>query len=371
MISGEEIKSTNGIFDPSLGGVTNAVSGTAKRAEISQGEIATFNFQDNVARGIRYTWELLIDLIPRIYDTERTVRIIGTDGAEDYAKINAMGPNGESVNDLSRGKYDVTVTVGPSFSTQRQEAAEIYMGLSQANPAVMGVAGDLIFKSLDLPYAQDMAERMQAMLPPQIQQQLANKKQNSGKSQPPEVMAAMAQASQAMEQVQMHGQLVQEAAQELEQMKGEAASEKAAAEKAKADVQVQAANLKVQEADLKVQVAEFQKLVIETESRLSQETQGIRDSDKAEMTGQVQQALEQINTQSELFMQAAAQLLQQMQAITAQPVVVEKPVNRVMRFKRVQGGLEGTVVDADTGEPLRQVAVQRVGGELVGQVKEA
>jgi hypothetical protein len=94
-----------------------------------------------------------------------------------YKKVNqvVMDPaSGQmlTVNDLAQGRYDVTVTVGPSFSTKRQEASETYLQLAQASPEVMAVAGDLVFKAMDLPYSEDIADRLRAMLPPPIQQML-------------------------------------------------------------------------------------------------------------------------------------------------------------------------------------------------------
>lgn len=237
-IASEDIKAVTGIYDASLGAQGNETSGKAINARQRQGEIATFNYMDNMGKGIRRTWEILIDLVPKIYDTERTVRILGHDGAEDYAKVNAIGPDGNAINDLSAGQYDVTITIGPSFATLRQEAAEAYGDLASRDPAVMAAAGDLIFKAMDLPYSEQIAERYRALLPPPIQQMLSKDKQL-----PPEVQAAMNQVQQAQQQVQQHGQLVQAAEQELNQLKAEAASDKAGA-------QLASANLKTQEAHL-------------------------------------------------------------------------------------------------------------------------
>ena len=80
--------------------------------------------------------------------------------------------DGVRINDLSMGKYDTTITVGPSFSTQRQEAADTYQQLLQGNPQVFPLIGDLIFKSMDLPYSEDIADRLKIMLPPEIQEQI-------------------------------------------------------------------------------------------------------------------------------------------------------------------------------------------------------
>lgn len=323
MASGEEIKAATGIFDSSLGNKSNEQTGVAIRARQQQGEIATFNYSDNVARGIRYTWELLIDLVPKIYDTERSIRILGTDGAEQYAKVNAIDPQtGEALNDLSRGKYDVTVTVGPSFSTQRQEAAETYIGLTQANPQVMGVAGDLIFKSLDLPYADDMAERMKAMLPPPIQQMLQAKEQNSGKALPPEAMQAVMQAQQAMQMVQQQSQLVQQAAAEADGMKSEA--EKAAADletkraQLNADYQRMLADIAKKEAALVLKEANL--VAHETQAGVSQEAQTVQ-SDREALSSQVQSAVAEMQKAIAEFMSQAAQTITQIQS-QAQPQVI-------------------------------------------------
>lgn len=253
-LASEEIKAVTGIFDPSLGASSNETSGRAIYARQQQGEIATFNYQDNIAKGIRRTYEILIDLIPSIYDTEREIRILGSDGAEDYVRVNQMVFDPESgqtvrVNDLATGKYDVTVTVGPNFATQRQEAAETYGQLAQQFPDMMGVAGDLVFKSMDLPYADDIADRLKTLLPPQVQKML-----DSG-NQDPAVAQAMQRAEQAMAAVQEQGMMVQQAAQELEQSK-------ASDEKAKAEIKTELANVRAARAEFDAHVSkEIAKLV--------------------------------------------------------------------------------------------------------------
>lgn len=200
-MASDEIKAVTGIFDASVGASGNETSGVAIARRQNQGEIATFNFQDNMSKGVQRTYEIMLDLLPHIYDTEREMRVLGSDGAEDYQRINEVVEDSEGnivrINDLAAGKYDVTVTQGPSFSTLRQEAAETYGQLAQQFPEIMGIAGDLVMKSMDLPYAEDIAERMTHLLPPAIQQQL-----QEGKEIPPEVAQMMAQAEQAMAQVE-------------------------------------------------------------------------------------------------------------------------------------------------------------------------
>lgn len=329
-IASDDIKAVTGIYDASLGQKSNEQSGRAILARQQQGEIATFNYMDNLAKGIRRTWEILIDLIPKYYDTERSVRILGQDGAAKFAKVNQTLPDGSVLNDLSRGKYDVVVTVGPSWATKRIEASEIYNQLAQANPQLFGVAGDLIMKSMDVPYADEVAERIKAILPPPIQQML----QQDGKASP-EVQQAMMQVQQAMQQVQQHGQMVQAAAEEAQQ-------EKALADKAKADVQLAAANLKVQEAQLQAEVAKFQAEVakaqadlIKRESESEKTTEDAQDVVEREaLSVQLQQALAQIQQQAAEFMQASAAVIADIQART-QPIVAMPPKPKITSIKRV------------------------------------
>lgn len=254
-LASEELKAVTGIYDASMGAKSNEQSGRAIYARQQQGEIVTFNFQDNMAKGMQRTYEIILDLIPHVYDTERELRILGNDGAEDYVRVNQVTFDPEAgrqvrVNDLSKGKFDVTITVGPSFATLRQEAAETYGNMANVYPELMGIAGDLVFKSMDMPYADEIAERLRTILPPQIQEML-----NQGKEIPPEAQQAMQQAAQAMQQVQQHGQLVQEAAAELEQ-------EKALAAKDKAEIKAEIANIKTARAEFDAHVAgEMLKLV--------------------------------------------------------------------------------------------------------------
>lgn len=341
-IASDEIKAVTGIFDASLGNRSNEQSGIAIRARQAQGEIATFNYSDNMAKGIRRTWEILVDLVPKIYDTERTIRVLGVDGAENYVKVNSVEVDPQTgtlkpLNDITRGRYDVAITVGPAFSTQRQEAAEIYTQMVQANPALFPIAGDLIMRSLDLPYADKMAERMKTLLPPAIQEMEASKK-----PVPPEVRAAMQQAEQAMAMAQQHSQLVQAAASELEQ-------EKAAADKAKNEVKLAVAEFEVKRAEFERDVAKALADIAKRDADSAMK-QGETDSanDRESLALEVQQAVAQIQQMAAQFMQAASQTLAEIQAKQQTQVIVpHKPRIVQMHAQRVNGALVATPVYED------------------------
>lgn len=357
-IASEDIKAVTGIFDASLGQSAPEKSGRAIIARQQQGEIATFNYMDNLAKGIKRTWEILVDLIPQVYDTERELRILGSDGSEDYAKVNQVVQDPTTgqvikVHDLGTGRYDVTITVGPSFATKRQEAAEMYTQLAQSDEGLMPSAGDLVYKSLDLPYAEEIAERRRALLPPQIQQILSQ-----GKKIPPEAQAVMAQAQQAMQMVEQQSQLVQQAAQELQQ-------EQMGVEKGKAEIQTALANLKAEQAQFNAEVAkqmaaltvkDAQLQVHDAKSQAAAIQSGAETEVKAKES-EFSEAVQAIQQAAQEFMQAAAVALQAIQQQAAeqtamhQQMTAQRPRIARMESQRVNGQLVAIPVYEDQVSP--------------------
>ena len=181
MGAGEDIKSTTGQYDSSIGATSNERTGRAILARQNQGDTSTYHYVDNLARAVRYTTRQLVDLIPKIYDTERVARIVGLDGEVDMVKINPNQPEPvrvikdpitgldiEKIYNPSVGTYDVVVTTGPSYATKRQEAMEAMQMILQTNPQLWGVAGDLFIKNMDWPGAQEMAARFAKTLDPKV-----------------------------------------------------------------------------------------------------------------------------------------------------------------------------------------------------------
>lgn len=161
----DELKATTGIYDASLGNRSNETSGRAIRERKVEGDVATFAYIDNLARAIRHCGRILVDLIPKIYDTERIVRLRGEDGKEEFVPINKTYVDPETgevgvYNDLTVGKYDVVVSVGPSYTTQREEAADSMLGFIKAVPQAAPMIGDLIAKNMNWPGAEEIAERL-------------------------------------------------------------------------------------------------------------------------------------------------------------------------------------------------------------------
>ena len=230
MGASEDIKATTGQYDPSLGAESNERTGRAIMARQKQTDTGTFHYVDNLARAVRYVTRQIVDLIPRIYDTQRIARIIGLDGEVNTALIDPTQPMPvreirdetgvllKKIYNPGIGKYDVRVTTGPSYMTQRQEALESMSTLLQGNPQLWAVAGDLFVKHMDWPGAQELSQRLAKTLDPKLL---------SDDDKSPELQAAeMQMQAMAQEMEQMHSMLraVQQSmeAQELEIKKYEA-----------------------------------------------------------------------------------------------------------------------------------------------------
>jgi hypothetical protein len=171
-IATDDIKATTGIYDASLGAKSNETSGIAIKRREAQGDTANFHYADNLARSLEHHGRILIDLIPKIYDNQRIVRVLNEDETEHFVPINHLvyDDNGEQVlvNDLSVGRYDVRVTVGPNYATKRLEAADAIIELIRALPPEYGaLLTDIAIRNMDIPDAQEAAKRIKAMLPPQ------------------------------------------------------------------------------------------------------------------------------------------------------------------------------------------------------------
>ncbi len=204
MMCVDEMKSTTGIFSASLGEQDNEKSGRAILAQQRKGDTANFAYIDNIARAIKWTGKIIIDLIPKIYDAARVVSVMGSDGSKKLERINqVVMQKGEPKNiDLTVGKYDLVVTQGASYATKRIEALNSMVEIARVNPAIMQIAGDLIIKAMDWDGADEIADRMKKMLPPQLQE---NEDENGEQKQlPPEVQAMIEQGKQQIDEMGKH-----------------------------------------------------------------------------------------------------------------------------------------------------------------------
>jgi len=219
MGASDDIKGTTGQYDSSLGQTSNERSGKAILARERQADVGTYHYVDNLARAVRYITRQIVDLVPKIYDTERIARIIGIDGETDIVKVNPNQPMPvnkivdqqgivlEKIYNLGVGKYDVCVTTGPSYMTKRQEALEAMAQLLQGNPQLWAVAGDLFIKNMDWPGAQEMSKRFAKTIDPKIME---------GGDDSPEMQAAKMQMEAMNQEMQQMMSMLQNVSKSVE-----------------------------------------------------------------------------------------------------------------------------------------------------------
>ena len=205
-----DLQAVLGIFDPNQMPTGN-ISGKALNGQQQQIDLSNYHFYDNLTRSIKHTGKIILDLIPKIYDAERVMRIIGDDGQPDMVTINQRDAVGAILNDVTVGEYDIVMDTGPGYQSKRIQAVEAMMPL-MAKDELFKIAGDLVFRNMDFPGADIIADRLAASnplaqiddkspIPPQVQMQLAQSKQ---------VIEQMQQQLQAMQlEINNRGQVAQ------------------------------------------------------------------------------------------------------------------------------------------------------------------
>ena len=194
----EDLKRGSGIHDASLGAKSNESSGRAILARQQEGDTANFHFADNLTTAVRHECRMEVDLFPHIYDRPgRVARIIGEEEDEKAVVLNQpfVEKGVQKLYDLTTGRYDVDVAVGPSHSTKRQAAGDMLMELTRAYPEIMAAAGDLVVKTLDIPGAREVGERLRKMLPPALQEN------DQETPIPPQAQAQLQQLGQLCDQL--------------------------------------------------------------------------------------------------------------------------------------------------------------------------
>ena len=198
-VSANEMMMVSGQYQAVMGEPGNETSGRAINQRQRQGETATYHFIDNLSKAVRFTGKILLDLIPKIYDTPRVIRIMAENGDQTTVQLDPKAAAAHQVkknkltNEVSMifnpnvGRYDVQSDVGPDYGTRREEAFNAFSQIAAQSPQMMSLVGDLMFKAADFPGADEIAERLRRMVPAQA----------LGEEGPPEVKQLQAQLQQA------------------------------------------------------------------------------------------------------------------------------------------------------------------------------
>lgn len=195
----EQMYLASGQNQADFGQPGNERSGVAIEARQRQGDNATYHYLDHQATAIRLTGKMLIDLIPKVYDTARILKYRDDAGKEREVQIDPEAEQPFQVQENPRGveevilnpklgTYDVQADVGPAYATQRQQAFNAFSELLRASPEMMQLVGDIWMRFADIPGANEAAERLHRMIPKQALE-----------DGPDPQMQAMQQAMQGME----------------------------------------------------------------------------------------------------------------------------------------------------------------------------
>lgn len=204
----DDMKATTGIFDASLGQRSNETSGKAILQRQQQTSLTTMHFMDNLERAFKKGGDIMADIMPKVYDTERMISILGNDETMKAIKINApyQQESGKTVHYKiggdEAGKYHVVVTMGRAFSTKRQESFDMMGQLLQNQPNMLPMVGDIMFRNSDLAGADQLADRFKKMLPPNLQ----DNNDDDPQAQAQAMQAKLAQATQQMQALNAYAQ---------------------------------------------------------------------------------------------------------------------------------------------------------------------
>lgn len=336
-----DIQATIGQFAASLGEVSNEKSGAAIRQRQQVGDIATFHYPDNMSRAIRQAGRVIIDLIPQIYDTARVARILGEDGESEQVRLDPSlkGAVEErsgigKIYNVGVGKYDVAVTVGPSYATKRQEAFEAMSEMTNGNPQLWGIMGDLIVKNMDWPGAQEMAKRIKATIPPQVLQE------DEQEEMPPQAMAQIQQMDQAMQEQSIQMEAM---AQENEKLN-------------------QAVNGKIIEQEMKQQEMAFRQQEMQHEAAMKQYEYALKMQELQ---------VKQMEAQAKLQMQAEKQIqdAQTEQAEQQNSAETTAILAELARATQVQSEMLMAMLQEMT-KPKQLIVQTDVAGNVVGGISQ-
>lgn len=173
-IATEELKEITGIYQAGLGAQSNEIAGVAIKGRKIESDVSNFHYSDNLARSVRHAGRIMVNMIPEIYTGPRVISILEPDGKEKSVSINQPAIDEETQKEylfnLNVGTYDVTIDTGPSYTTQRQEAADKQLDLLKAFPQAAEIIGDIVVSNMDWPQSEEIAKRLRTLLPPEILQ---------------------------------------------------------------------------------------------------------------------------------------------------------------------------------------------------------
>jgi len=205
----QQMMMTSGQYANQQGALGNERTGRAIEDRIQEGESSTYHFIDNYEDALVYTYQQIIDLIPKVYDTRRIKHILADDGVEmeielDPGAVQVYAYQMDRENRIIRrvlnptmGTYEVAATIGPNVESKREEAVDKLTQILTEAPALTAIIGDILLRNMDFNDAQEAAIRLRRMVPPQALVQGPSQQEQQLTQQ---VQALQANLAKALEQ---------------------------------------------------------------------------------------------------------------------------------------------------------------------------
>ncbi len=171
------LQAAAGLFAANMGNNPGLQSGVAIEKQIDKGNQGTIKWFNSQEVAICHTAKVLINAIPRIYDSTRQVRILAEDGTSEMITLNTniskqtgKMPDGTPIienvelNNLALGEYDVACEIGPAFKNRQQETASAFLEMAAINPELTQRGMDVWLSNLSAPGMDIMADRFRQSL---------------------------------------------------------------------------------------------------------------------------------------------------------------------------------------------------------------
>lgn len=256
----QDLKEVTGIYDTALGSDSKELSGKAIIAKQIASDAGQFDFTENLQATVKQVGRWLLEIIPVVYAGRRTLRILGEDGKMQSVNLDSpMGPDTpmdqqQPILDLDFTEMDLSVASGNSYATRREAGVDAFQSIMQAIPNTATAIADLAVKNMDIPWAQEAADRLHAMLPPEVKEAEKAPRGFVPAAQLQEAVRMFEQTKQANMQLteQMQARINALEAELKNQIQGRIAAERIKGEYGLAETQIKELNANQREA-MKVQ----------------------------------------------------------------------------------------------------------------------
>lgn len=170
MLAMEDIQSSTGIYNTQIGEQANERSGVAVERRTKQASYNTFVAFDALNRAVTVCAQIIDEMIPTVYDTQRSMQLTMKDKGRGLVTLNQAQDiyGAMTKNDMTKGRMKIRMQAGPSYEGQKEDARESMERIFQADPETFKLLGDLYAETLPLSNNIEIRNRVRTIIPPQV-----------------------------------------------------------------------------------------------------------------------------------------------------------------------------------------------------------